>query len=160
MELPDMEQTSKQRPSLELWLQDVQSYIHQSTSVPMTHSGFIFHRTNFCYKRKNKKSQDELSFIFLSQFPVSYRISFQLEIWHPQIKEIKDAFMSDILNKESNLCSIILYLKDFPSNDPQQEVVKDYSIYNHRDLFMVGDWFVQTLQYELIPICDQLSSRR
>ena len=108
--------------------------------------------------RKNKKSLDELSIIFLSQFPVSYRVSFQLEIWHPQIREIKESFMSEIVNKESNLCSIILYMKDFPSNDPQQKSVKDYSIFNHRDLFMVGDWLAQTLQYELIPIMRSVSS--
>ena len=89
---------------------------------------------------------------------MNYRLGFQLEIWHPQIREIKESFMSEIINKESNLCSIILYMKDFPSNDPQQEIVKDYSIYNHRDLFMVGDWLAQTLQYELVPLCDQLST--
>ena len=60
--------------------------------------------------------------------------------------------------KESNLCSIILYMKDFPSNDPEQEIVKDYSVYNYRDLFMVSDWLAQTLQYDLVPLCDQMSS--
>ncbi len=40
----------------------------------------------------------------------------------------------------------------------EQKLVKDYSIYNHRDLFMVGDWLAQTLQYELVPLCDQLST--
>lgn len=145
-------------PSLELWLQDVQAYIYKMTIGTMKHARFDFNRTNFSFKRKNKKSQDELSIIFLSQFPVNYRIGFQLEIWHPKIKEIKETFMSEILNKDSNLCSIILYMKDFPSNDPDQEVVKDYSIYNHRDLFMVGDWLAQTMQYELVPLCDQLSS--
>lgn len=124
----------------------------------MKHARFEFNRSSFTFKRKNKKSQDELSIIFLSQFPVNYRVGFQLEIWHPQIKEAKESFMSEILNKESNLCSIILYMKDFPSNDPEQQVVKDYSIYNHRDLFMVGDWLAQTLQYELVPLCDQMSS--
>ena len=124
----------------------------------MKHAGFEFNRSSFRFKRKNKKSQDELSIIFLSQFPVNYRVGFQLEIWHPQIKQIKESFMNEILNKESNLCSIILYMKDFPSNDPEQEIVKDYSIYNHRDLFMVGDWLAQTLQYELVPLCDQLST--
>jgi hypothetical protein len=153
-----MEPTSQQRPPLELWLQDVQSYIYKLTSGPMKNAHFQFNRSNFTYSRKNKKSQDELSIIFLSQFPVNYRIGFQLEIWHPQIKQIKESFMGDILNKVSNLCSIILYMKDFPSNDPEQDVVKDYSVYNHRDLFMVGDWLAQTLQYELIPTCDQLSS--
>jgi hypothetical protein len=49
-------------------------------------------------------------------------------------------------------------MKDFPSHDTQQEIVKDYTIYNHKDLFMVGDWLLQTLQYELVPICDQLGS--
>jgi hypothetical protein len=49
-------------------------------------------------------------------------------------------------------------MKDFPSNDPQQTIVKDYSIFNHRDLFMVGDWLAQTLQYELVPLCDQLGT--
>ena len=29
-------------------------------------------------------------------------------------------------------------MKDFPSNDPENEFVKDYSIYNHKDLFMVA----------------------
>ena len=34
---------------------------------------------------------DELSIIFLSQFPVNYRVGFQLEIWHPQIRQIKES---------------------------------------------------------------------
>jgi hypothetical protein len=153
-----MDSNSKQSPSLELWLRDVQAYIYKVTKVPMTQSRFEFNRSDFSYKRKNKKSQDTLSIIFLSQFPVTHRISLQLEIWHPQIKEIKESFMSEILNKESNLCSIILFMKDFPSKNPDQEMAKDYSIYNHRDLFMVGDWLAQTLQYELIPLCDRMSS--
>lgn len=153
-----MESNNKQSPALELWLQDVQSYIYKVTSGHMKHARFDFNRSSFRYTRKNKKSLDELSIIFLSQFPVNYRLGFQLEIWHPQIREIKESFMSEIISKESNLCSIILYMKDFPSNDPQKEVVKDYSIYNHRDLFMVGDWLAQTLQYELVPLCDQLST--
>jgi hypothetical protein len=153
-----MEPSSQQRPSLELWLQDVQSYIYKLTSGPMKHARFNFDRTRFSFSRKGKTSLDELSIIFLSQFPVNYRVGFQLEIWHPQIKQVKESFMVDILNKESNLCSIILYMKDFPSNDPEQEQLKDYSIFNHRDLFMAGDWLAQTLQYELVPLCDQLSS--
>lgn len=124
----------------------------------MKHAHFQFSRSRFTYTRKNKKSIDELSIIFLSQFPINYRLGFQLEIWHPQIKQAKESYMNEIINKESNLCSIILYMKDFPSNDPQQEIVKDYSVYNHRDLFMVGDWLAQTLQYELVPRCDQLST--
>jgi hypothetical protein len=153
-----MEFTKQQEPSLELWLPEVQSYISRVTNGPMKHAGFQFNRSSFSYKRKNKKSQDELSFIFLSQFPVRYRLGFQLEIWHPQIRQIKESFMEDILNKESNLCSIILYIKDFPSNDQQEEMVKDYSIYNSKDLFIVGDRLAQILQYELVPLCDQLSS--
>ena len=124
----------------------------------MKHAGFQFSRSSYSYTRKNKKSQDELSIIFLSQFPINYRIGFQLEIWHPQIRQIKGSFMKEILNKESNLCSIILYMKDFPSNNPEQEIVKDYSVYNYRDLFMVGDWLAQTLQYDLVPLCDQMST--
>jgi hypothetical protein len=153
-----MESTSKNPQALEVWLQEVQSYIYKVTSQPMKHANFQFHRSNFSFKRKNKNSQDELSIIFLSQFPVNYRISFQLEIWHPQIKQVKETYMGDILNKESNLCSIILYMKDFPSGEPKQEVIKDYPIYNSRDLFMVGDWFAQTLQYELVPLCNQLGT--
>src|ERR1700681_557876 len=148
----------KQQPWLELWLHDVQSYIYKVTSSPMKLAHFHFSRSGFSYTRKNKKSLDELSIIFLSQFPVKCRIGFKLEIWHPQIKHIKESFMNEILMKESNLCSIILHMKDFPSNDPQKEVVKDYTIYNHKDLFMVADWLAQTLQYELVPICDQLST--
>ena len=124
----------------------------------MKHAGFHFSRSSFLYTRKNRKSQDELSIIFLSQFPVNYRVGFQLEIWHPQIKQIKESFMNEILTKESNLCSIILFTKDFPSNDLQEEIIKDYSVHNYRDLFMAGDWLVQTLQYELVPLCDRLST--
>jgi hypothetical protein len=153
-----MEPNSKQSQTLELWLEDVQSYVYKVTSPPMKHAGFQFSRSRYRYSRKNKKSQDELSIIFLSQFPINYRIGFQLEIWHQQIKQIKESFMNEILTKESNLCSIILYMKDFPSNNPEQEIVKDYSVYNHRDLFMVGDWLAQTLQYELVPLCDQLGT--
>lgn len=151
-------ESTKQQPGLELWLHDVQSYIYKLTSGPMKEANFHFSRSGFTYKRKNKKSQDDLSIIFLSQFPVKYRIGLQLEIWHPKIKRVKESFMHEILMKESNLCSIILYIKDFPSQDSEQGIVKDYTIYNHRDLFMVGDWLAQTLQYELVPLCDQLSS--
>jgi hypothetical protein len=151
-------ESAKQQPLLELWLQDIQSYIYRVTIGPMGVSRFQFNRSEFSYKRKNKKSQDELSIIFLSQFPVKYRIGFQLEIWHPEIKKAKEFFMRDIVTKESNLCSVILYMKDFPSNDPQQEIVKDYTVYNQQDLFMVGDWLAQTLQYELVPMCEQLNS--
>ena len=153
-----MESSSKKSQSLELWLQDVQSYIYKVTSGPMKQANFQFLRSSFSFKGKNKKSQDELSIIFLSQFPVNYRIGFQLEIWHPEIRQVKESFMSEILNKESNLCSIILYMKDFPSNDPLREVVKDYSVYDHKDLFTVGDWLAQTLQYELVPLCNQMST--
>ena len=151
-------ESTKQQPGLELWLHDVQSYIYKLTSGPMKEANFHFSRSGFSYKRKNKKSQDDLSIIFLSQFPVKYRIGLQLEIWHPKIKRAKESFMREILMKESNLCSIILYMKDFSSQDPQQGIVKDYTIYNHKDLFIIGDWLAQTLQYELVPLCDQLSS--
>ncbi|HEX3080472.1 MAG TPA: hypothetical protein VHQ04_08420, partial [Puia sp.] len=119
---------------------------------------FHFSRSEFSYKRKNKKSQDELFIIFLSQFPVKYRIGFQLQIWHPEIKKVKENFMRDIVMKESNLCSVLLYMKDFPSNDPESETVKDYTVCNQQDLFMVTDWLAQTLQYELIPMCEQMNS--
>jgi hypothetical protein len=151
-------ESAKQQPLLELWLQDVQSYIYRVTSGPMGMTRFQFNRAEFSYKRKNKKSLDELSIIFLSQFPVKYRIGFQLEIWHPEIKKVKEFFMRDIAVKQSNFCSIILYMKDFPSNDPQQEIVKDYTVCNQQDLFMVGDWLARTLQYELVPKCEQLNS--
>jgi len=153
-----MDPSNQQSQSLELWLQDVQSYIYKVTKGPMQHGNFQFSRSSFRYSRKNKKSNDELSIIFLSQFPVNYRISFQLEIWHPEIRSVKESFMGDIINKESNLCSIILYMKDFSSKDPQQETFKDYPIYNHKDLFMAGDWLAETLQYELVPLCNQMTT--
>lgn len=153
-----MDSTRQQPPSLELWLLEVQSYISRVAGAPLKHAGFQFNRANFSYKRKNKKSQDILSIIFLSRFPVNYRLGFQLEIWHPQVRHIKESFMHDILNKESNLCSIILFNKDFPAESSEQEEIKDYSLYNHKDLFMIGEWLEQTLQQELIPICDQMST--
>jgi hypothetical protein len=151
-------ESAEQQPLLELSLRDIQSYVYRVTNIPMELARFHFNRTEFCYKRKNKKSQDELSIIFLSQFPVKYRIGLQLEIWHTEIKKMKESFMRDILMKESNLCSIILNMKDFPSNDPREEIVKDYTIYNQQDLFMLGDWLARTFQYELVPVCDQMNS--
>jgi hypothetical protein len=153
-----MESISKQTSALELWLKDVQSYIYKMTRPLMEHARFSFHREDYSYRRKNRKSTDELSFIFLNCYPVNYRVSFILEIRHPEIRQVKESFMKEILQKESHLSSIILNLKDFPPADPQQERVRDYPITNYRDLFMVGDWLGQTLQYELIPLFDQLSS--
>lgn len=153
-----MESAGKQTTALELWLKDVQSYIYKMTRPPMDHARFSFHRADYTYKRKNKKSTDELSFIFLNCYPVKYRVSFLLEIRHPEVHQVKESFMKEILQKESHLCSIILNMKDFSFSDPDQERVKDFSIADHRDLFMAGDWLAQTLQYELIPLCDRLSS--
>jgi len=146
-----MESISKQTSALELWLKDVQSYIYKMTRPLMEHARFSFHREDYSYRRKNRKSTDELSFIFLNCYPVNYRVSFIQEIRHPEIRQVKESFMKEILQKESHLSSIILNLKDFPPADPQQERVRDYPITNYRDLFMVGDWLGQTLQYELIP---------
>jgi hypothetical protein len=153
-----MEPSSKQSQTLELWLEDVQSYIYKVTGPLMKKARFQFDRSRFIYSRKNKKSYDELSVIFLSQFPVNYRVGFQLEIWHPQIRQIKESFMHEILNRESYLCSIILSTKDFPSNEPDGQIVKDFPVRDYRDLFMAGDSLAQTLQYELVPFCDQLST--
>jgi len=153
-----MDPLQKPSSALELWLQDVQSYIYKVTKGPMHHGNFKFDRNSFHYNRKSKNSQDELSIIFLSQFPVSYRIGFQLEIWHPEIRQIKESFMSDILNRESFLCSIILFMKDFPSQEAPDEIMKDFTVCTHRDLFLAGAWLAQKLQYELVPLCDQMSS--
>jgi hypothetical protein len=153
-----MDSGNKQPPALELWLKDLQTYIYKVTGDSMKNAGFEFNRSSYTFKRKNKKSQDQLSIIFISHFPISYRIDFQLEIWHPAIREIKESFMSEILNKESNLCSIILFTKDFRTQESEQEADKHFSIYNHRDLFIIGDWLARTVQFELLPLCDQLSS--
>jgi hypothetical protein len=153
-----METNNKQTQALELWLEDVQSYIYKVTGPLMKHARFQFNRSQYTYSRKNKKSSDELSFIFLNKSPVNYRVGYQLEIWHPQIRQVKESFMHEILNKESYLCSIILATKDFPSRNPEQEVMKDYPVRDYRDLFMAGDSVFQTLQYELLPLCDRLST--
>lgn len=153
-----MEPNSKQSQTLELWLEDVQSYVYKVTGPLMKHARFQFSRSQFIYSRKNKKSFDELSIIFLNKFPVNYRVGFQLEIWHPQIKQIKESFMHEILNKESYLCSIILATKDFPSPEPDHPSLRDFPVRDYRDLFMVGDNLAQTLQYELVPLCDRLST--
>jgi hypothetical protein len=153
-----MEPNSNQSQTLDLWLEDIQSYIYKVTGPLMKHARFHFTRSRFMYSRKNKKSYDELSIIFLSQFPINYRVGFQLEIWHPQIRQIKESFMQDILNRESNLCSIILATKDFPSYEPEQQGVRDFPVRDHKDLFLVGYKLAQTLQYDLIPLCDQLST--
>lgn len=153
-----MEPNSKQSQTLELWLEDVQSYIYKVTGPLMKHARFHFDRSQFIYSRKNKKSFEELSIIFLNKFPVNYRVGFQLEIWHPQIRQIKESFMHEILNRESYLCSIILTTKDFSSRDPDREFVKGYPVRDYRDLFMAGDALTQTLQYELVPLCDRFST--
>ncbi len=153
-----MNSGNRQTPTLELWLQDVQSYLFKVLNAPMKQAGFEFRKSSFSFQRKNKKNQDILSIIFLSQFPVSYRVGFQFEIWNPQIKEIKKSFMGEIIHKDSDLCSIILFTKDFTSKDPETRTAKDFLIYNYRDLFIAGDWLVQTLQDELIPIYDTLDS--
>ncbi len=154
-----MESTSKQGTTLELWLNDVQSYLYRMTRPAMEHARFSFSRTDYTYRRKNKKSTDELAIVFLSQFPVNYRVNFQLEIRHPQIRQVKESFMNGIAQKTSHLSSLVLYLKDFVSSvEPDEVPAKDYFIYNHRDLFLVGDQLTQMFQYELVPLCDRLSS--
>lgn len=124
----------------------------------MKNARFRFNRSRFIYSRKNKKSFDELSVIFLSQFPIHYGVGFQLEIWHPQIRQIKESFMREIISRESNLCSIILTTKDFPSNEAEQENVNDYPVQDYRDLFLAGDRLAQTLQFEVVPLCDRLNT--
>jgi hypothetical protein len=154
-----MEPNSKQSQTLELWLEDVQSYIYKVTAGPAHETcAFPIQLLTVHLFQKNKKGFEELSINLLKKFQDNYRKGFQLEIWHPQIRQIKESFMHEILNREPNLCSIILATKDFPSPEPDRQSVKDFPVRDYRDLFMVGDSLVQTLQYELVPLCDRLSS--
>jgi hypothetical protein len=60
-------ESAKQQPLLELWLQDVQSYIYRVTSGSMGMARFQFNRPSLVIKGK-QKSQDELSIIFRVSF--------------------------------------------------------------------------------------------
>jgi hypothetical protein len=144
-------------PSLELWIQDIQSYLYKVIRLPMESAGFKFDRYNYSFARKHGKHTQEFGFLFINQFPVNYRINFVLQIQNKQVKEVKSSFFQSLGRDDFKLNGLISFLRDFGEDTPDEKM-KDYIIYSNKDLFIAAEAISMMLQYEAIPLCDQISN--
>jgi hypothetical protein len=144
-------------PPLELWIQDIQSYLYKVIAGPMEEAGFKFDKYNYSFIRKHGKTTQEFGFLFVNQFPVNYRINFMLQIRHKKVKEVKSAFFQSLKRDDFKLSSLLTIFRDFGEHGKDSRM-KDYIIFGNRELFDAGESISKILQYEAIPLCDQLSN--
>ncbi|MBS1600538.1 MAG: hypothetical protein JST75_20090 [Bacteroidetes bacterium] len=143
-------------PPLELWIQDIQSYLYKIVNVPLGKAGFKFDKYNYSFERKYKKNTQDFGFLFVNQFPVNYRVNFMLQIRNKKVKEAKTAFFHSLNRDDFKLNSLAILLRDFgePVSEPGK---KDFIIFGNKELFDAAESISKILQYEAIPLCDQLS---
>jgi hypothetical protein len=146
---------------LELWMPDIKRYIRKNPGTMLEAEGFVYNKPDFSFKRKHKKTFEELSFLFVNQFPISYRINFLLQIWNHDVKTIKEAYphQSDIENYK--LRSLVFFMRDFISEAEYAETFQsagyDFLVLTNKDLFRAADAIAGILQEQTIPLCNQLS---
>lgn len=141
-------------PPLELWMQDIQSYLYKILYAPLGRAGFKFDKYNYSFTRKYLKNTQEFGFLFINQFPVNYRITFVLEIYNKKVKEAKSAFFHSLKRNDFKLSSLIISMQDF--GEPISDGRKDFMIFGNRELFDAAEFISTILQYEAIPLCNQL----
>ncbi len=147
---------NEELPPLELWIQDIQSYLYKVIGSPMEKSGFKFDKYDYSFTRKYGKNTKEFRFLFVNQFPVNYRINFMLQVRNKKAKEAKSAFFQSLGRDDFKLSSLIMFLRDFgePVTDSR---MKDFIIYGNKELFDAGDSINEMLHFEAIPLCNQLA---
>jgi len=144
-------------PPLELWIQDIQSYLYKIIAVPMERAGFKFDKYNYVFTRKHGKHAQEFGFLFVNQFPINYRINFMLQVHNKKVKEVKSAFFQSLKRDDFNLSSLVTSLRDFGEHSKDSRL-KDYIIFGNKELFAAAESISKILQYEAIPLCNQLSN--
>jgi hypothetical protein len=153
-----MQLTPPHKPQLELGLPEIQSYLAKVINSVLRKADFNFNRNDFSFHKKFRKSSAEVGFVFVSQFPVNYKISFSLLLWHPKITKIKQRFMKEILQRHSNLSSVSLYMNDFSRLAGADKETAHPTIYNHKDLFIAAEEMSQLILGEVIPLCEKTGS--
>src|SRR5215467_786855 len=143
---------------LELWIQDIQSYLYRIIRGSMDSAGFKFDKYNYSFHRKHGKKVQEFGFIFVNQFPRSYRISFLLQIRNNVIRDLKSSFFDGLERKNFRLSSIVMFMSDFTREDSSDSILKEYILLNNKDLFTAADRIDELLQKNALPLCDRLSS--
>jgi len=145
-------------PPLELWIQDVQSYLYKVLRVSMEPAGFKFDKDNYSFHRKFGKNIQEFGFFFINQFPLNYRVSFVLQIRNKTVREMKSSFFDHIQKTNFRLSSMVIFLYDFMREMPYMEPVRDFILYTNNDLFQAGDSIARILRERALPLCDELTS--
>jgi len=144
-------------PQLELWIQDIQSYVFKVISPTFKKAAFKFDRSDYTFSRKHGKNTQTFGFLFTNQFPIKYRVNFMLEISNKKIREAKSAFFETLKRDDFHLNGLVMFLKNFGESNGDENK-KDYTIYGNKELFDAGDAINRILQYEAFPLCDHLTN--
>ncbi|HTQ28453.1 MAG TPA: hypothetical protein VMI35_10005 [Puia sp.] len=146
---------------LELWMPEIKKYIRQTPGLLLESQGFVYNRPDFSFKRKHKKNAEEFCFVFVNQFPISYRLNFLLQIWNHDVKTVKEAYPYKSSIENYKLRSLVFFMRDFMTEsdyDPEfQDAGYNFLVLNNRDLFNAADTITRILQEQALPLCNQLS---
>jgi hypothetical protein len=146
---------------LELWMPEIKKYIRKNSGAILEGRGFTYHKSAFSFKRKHRKNYEELSFVFVNHFPISYRINFLLQIWNNEVRMVKEAYPDKEKIENFKLRSLVFFMRDFmaePVSDTGfQQVNYDFKILTNKDLFVAADTISGLLVEQVIPLCDQVT---
>ncbi len=149
---------SDNSPPLELWLQEIQSYLHKVIYGPLNMAGFDFDKYNYSFTRKHGKHIQEFGFLFVNQFPVNYRINFMLQIRNKSVREIKSSLLNIRDKGSPRLSSLVVLMADFMKEKNMLSNSGDYIIRTNKDLFSASSIVNIILQDQAMPLCDSLET--
>ena len=147
-------------PHLELWMPEIKKYIRQNPGAILESEGFVFNKSEFSFKRKHRKNFEEFCFVFVNQFPISYRIKFLLQIWNNDVKVVKEGYPYKSAIENYKFRSVVFFMQDFVTEADYpafQGTGYDFLVLNNKDLFNASDAIIGLLLNHAIPLCNQLS---
>lgn len=142
---------------VELWMPEIQSYIHQTIGKLMESAGFKMHKPDFSFKRIRGKYADKFGFLFVNQ-PVYFRVNFLLETDHPEIRKIKTSFPPFREINHFRFSSLILFMGDLIDHPPAYAASFDYALATYQDLFLAAESMKSIIQEKALPLCDAVCS--
>jgi len=145
----------------ELRIPGIRQYLHDVLGNYFEQKGFKFKKSNFSFKRKNRKAFEEILFLFYNYHPVNYRFEFYVKVFNEKIESVKLSLPPQSHREKFNRYSLLIRTSDFSHHlktKSSAELGYDYNIVTLDDLIEVGKALTKTFQEEVLPLLDQLTT--
>jgi hypothetical protein len=101
------------RVKTNLNIPEIKLFLNDKLSVIMRDGGYIFNKSAFIFKKKDKTNFEEIYFNFLNYSPLKYDVKFGFRFLNSEIENIKKKFSHPYNKEPFNFASILILMGDF-----------------------------------------------